>query len=127
MRVRAANALRDLAAPDSVAALRAALNDPCFTVRETAARALANLGPRIIPQLLRELPRAERCERRQIIRVLGALQSRRAVPALRALLGDPDAGVRGDAARALLAIAPQRAPAWLRGLPDNERRALLVP
>ncbi len=127
VRVRAANALRDLGTLDSAAALRAALNDPCFTVREAAARALTNLGPRVIPQLLRELPRAERLERRQIIRVLGALQSRRAVPALRALLRDPDAGVRGDAARALQTISPQRAPAWLQGLPENERAALLVP
>lgn len=43
-RVVAANALRDLGDPAAIPALIAALDDPVFTVRNTAARALVTFG-----------------------------------------------------------------------------------
>lgn len=44
LRVVAANALRDLAEPGAIPALIQALDDPVFTVRNTAARALLSFG-----------------------------------------------------------------------------------
>jgi hypothetical protein len=44
MRVVAANALRDLGDPAALPALFAALDDPVFTVRHTAARAIVSFG-----------------------------------------------------------------------------------
>jgi HEAT repeat protein len=44
VRVVAANALRDIGDPRAIPALTEALNDPVFTVRNTAARALISFG-----------------------------------------------------------------------------------
>lgn len=50
-RVVAANALRDVGETASLPALIAALNDPVFTVRHTAARAVVALGETAAPSL----------------------------------------------------------------------------
>jgi hypothetical protein len=103
-RVAAINALREIGDPAAVPDLLAALGDPVFTVREAAARALASLGAPAEKALLRALPDAEDPARRQIIRTLGGLRSRRAAGALKRLLRDSDPLVRADAAEALARI-----------------------
>jgi hypothetical protein len=100
-RVLAANALRDLGNPDDLPALLAALNDPMFTVRNTAARAVASFGFKAHRPLLRELRDSEGAGRRQIVRLLGELEVVGAVRPLRRLLNQADPGLRADVERAL--------------------------
>ncbi|HOW98685.1 MAG TPA: HEAT repeat domain-containing protein [Kiritimatiellia bacterium] len=100
-RVVAINALRDIGDPAAIPALRDALNDPFFTVREAAARALASLGRPAEQALLRALPGAKGGVRRHMVRALGAMRSRRAAGALRKLFKAEDPFVREDAAEAL--------------------------
>jgi len=52
VRVVAANALRDIGDPASIPALVQALNDPIFTVRNTAARALLSFGDNAVDYLI---------------------------------------------------------------------------
>lgn len=103
-RVAAINALRDIGDPRAIPVLLGALDDPYFTVREAAARALATLGRPAEKALLRALPGAGAPARRHIIRTLGAMRSRRAAGVLRRLLKDSDPFVRSDAAEALARI-----------------------
>lgn len=119
LRVLAANALRDIGDPLAAPYLAEALKDPYFTVRCAAARALVKLGPDAEPTLLTLLPSARVPARRQIIRVLGELRSQRSVGPLRKLLADEDPGARGDAARALREIDPQRSDKWLSDLASD--------
>jgi HEAT repeat protein len=100
-RIVAANALRDIANPAVAPYLIPLLSDRFFTVRETAARALSTLGVPAEQALLAALPSAQEPERRQVIRTLGTMKSRRAIGVLKALLKDNDPFVREDAARAL--------------------------
>lgn len=103
-RIVAANALRDIGDPAAVPHLLPLLGDRFFTVREVAARALSTLGPRAEKALLDALPAAGEPARRHIIRTLGVMRSKKAVPALKPLLEDADPLVRKDASRALAAI-----------------------
>lgn len=103
-RVAAANALGDIGDPGAVPGLIEALDDRFFTVREAAARALARPELNAERALLEALPEAGGPARRQIVRLLGQLKSRPAVPVLERLLRDEDRAVRDDAARALAAI-----------------------
>jgi HEAT repeat protein len=114
-RVVAANALRDLGDPAAIPPLIEALGDPVFTVRKTAARALASFGPAGEKAALASLPDSRGAAQRELVGVLGALRAHRAVRPLRRLLGSNDPWLREDAARALLAIEPARAAGWLRG------------
>lgn len=108
-RIVAANALRDIGDPAAVPHLLPLLGDRFFTVREVAARALSTLGPRAEQALLDALPSAGAPARRHIIRTLGVMRSKKAVPALKLLLEDADPLVREDATRALEAIAARGA------------------
>ncbi len=103
-RIVAVNALRDIGDPRAVEALIARLDDPVFTVRETAARALSTLGAPAEKALLRGLEAASPRAKRHAIRILGVMKSRRARRALRRLLDDPDPFVREDARAALSRI-----------------------
>lgn len=100
-RVLAANALRDIGHPDDLPALLAALNDPVFTVRNTAARAVASFGFKAHRPMLRELRDSEGVGRRQIVRLLGELEVLGAARPLRRLLDQADPGLRADVERAL--------------------------
>jgi HEAT repeat protein len=111
-RVAAANALRDIGSPEAVPHLAGALQDRVFTVRRTAGRALAALGEPAERYLLEALPRADRVAQREMIRILGAMKSQKAVEPLRGLLRHEEALVREDAVRALCEIAPDRAGEW---------------
>ncbi len=100
-RVLAANGLRDIGNKEDLPALIAALGDPVFTVRNTAARAVASFGRAAHRPLLQALPRSEGAARRQIVRLLGELRVPSAVRPLRRLLASEDPGLRADAGRAL--------------------------
>jgi HEAT repeat protein len=122
LRVAAANALRDIGDPRAAPALLAALDDPVFTVRKTAARALACLGRESDESLFAALSGASVRVRREIIGLFAARPSPRTVAALRACLEDPEPMVRLDAARVLLALEPRSADRWLK-----ERGIVLPP
>jgi hypothetical protein len=103
-RVAAANALRDIGDPVAVPALILALNDPVFTVREAAARALSRLGVVSERALLQALPAAKEPAKRHIIRILGAMKSRHAQRMMRQLAFGRDPWARRDAQEALRQI-----------------------
>lgn len=114
-RVTAANALGSIGARQAVPGLVAALADPYFTVRRAAGRALVSIGKPAERALLGVAgDDASGIARREAIRTLGTMRSRRAVRPLRRLLKADDRALRGEAARALLAIDPDDAPGWLR-------------
>lgn len=100
-RIVAVNALRDIGDPRAIAPLIARLDDPVFTVRKVAARALIALGPQAESALLAAAPASRPPARRELVRVLGALQSPRATAYLLNCLEDPDPYLRADAQRAL--------------------------
>jgi HEAT repeat protein len=112
-RIMAANALREIGDDRAAAFLVHSLNDPYFTVRHCAARALVELGPKAEDVLLRTLPRATPTAQRHIVTTLGDMRSRKAIKPLRKLLKHEDWGVRGDAARALRRIDPLEAGKWV--------------
>lgn len=102
IRVVAVNALRDIGDPVAVPELVTALGDPIFTVRNTAARALAVIGPAAEPALLNAYGQTDSIiEKRQILRTLCDLRSTNCIPLLEAAQSDPDRGLREDARRAL--------------------------
>ena len=103
-RIAAVNALRDIGDPAAIPYLMPLLNDPIFTVREVAARALSTLGPDAEKALLAALPDAQGLLRLYLIRTLGVMESRRAVGSLRRCLKDPDPVVRTYAQKALAQI-----------------------
>ena len=105
-RVLCANALRDLGHPEALPDLIAALGDPVFTVRNTAARAIASYGKNAHRPLREALETARDPARRQIIRLLGEMQVNWVTRPLRRLLADPDEFMRADATRALGQPAP---------------------
>ena len=87
-------------------ALVDALNDPMFTVRLTAQRALSTFGAAAEKDLLAALPASQAPARRAVVQLLGELQSRRAYRPLKALENDPDPWVRDDVREALGGIRP---------------------
>ena len=106
-RVLAANALRDIGDPRAVPDLITSLGDPMFTVRNTSARALSSLGKVAEKSILKELKTGDHeiVVKRQMIRILGEMKSRRAKTTLKRLGRDEDPGVRFDARKALDRIA----------------------
>ena len=100
-RVLAANALREFGDKQDLSILIEALGDPVFTVRNTAARAIASFGRAAHRPLLKALPESTGVARRQIVRLLGELRVDSARRPLRRLLEDADTGLRTDAGRAL--------------------------
>ena len=127
-RVLAANALRVLGNKDDLPALMAALNDPVFTVRNAAARAVASHGWAAHRPLLNALAEARGPARRQVVRLLGELRVKSAVRPLRRLLDARDEGLRVDAARALRQIDATDAARWLAGagVEQVEAEALFI-
>lgn len=119
-RVLAVNALRDIGDARAIPGLVAALNDPVFTVRKAAARALATFGEPAVEAMLAAAPASTGVERREMARTLGSMRARRAVPQLRTWLKDSDdAGLRRDVAVALRTIDPRRAPRWVGAAADQ--------
>ena len=114
-RVLAANALRDFGDKQDLSILIEALGDPVFTVRNTAARAIASFGRAAHRPLLKALPESTGVARRQIVRLLGELQVESARRPARRLLEDADAGLRADVERALreLEDGPQAEPLFV--------------
>jgi hypothetical protein len=110
-RVLAANALRDIGEDRDAIDLIAALNDPVFTVRKAASRALSDLGGNVENVLIDELPESRGLAQREMIRILGRLKSRGAINILRTMLDEPD--LAQDAADALVRISPVRAEKWI--------------
>lgn len=108
-RVAAANALRDIGDPSAAAALIAALDDPYFTVRRTAARALVLLGPDAHGAMIGALPAAGGRQLRELIAGLGETDSRRAERALSRFARHRDPAVRADAEEAMRSIRSRRA------------------
>ncbi|MCE9615712.1 MAG: HEAT repeat domain-containing protein [Lentisphaerae bacterium] len=104
-RVMAGNALRDIGDASAVPALMAALDDPIFTVRKVAARALALLGRPAEKALLAALPASRGLAQREIVRTLGAMRAKQAVKPLRKLLRQAEGGLHQDIVQALSAIA----------------------
>lgn len=100
-RILAANALRDLGDASAAPALVAALDDPLFTVRRTAARALAALGPDAVPALLTDLNNRRVTALRAAIRTLAEIGDARAVPTLKRLAEHEDPFVRREAGAAV--------------------------
>jgi hypothetical protein len=100
-RVSAANALRDIGDPRAIPHLITALGDPMFTVRNTAARALETFGKSAEKAIVKAIDDADLVPKRQMIRILGTSQSRKAARTLKTMLKDPDPGVRRDAKQSL--------------------------
>jgi HEAT repeat protein len=100
-RVTAANALRDIGDARAVPALIAALNDPYFTVRNTAQRAIVSFNKRAEEELLGALPLAKPPAQRLIVQALGQIRSDKAYRALKDLSQRGDPLVRADAREAL--------------------------
>lgn len=126
LRIRAVNALRDIGCHESVSDLVAATGDPVFTVRKAASRALAAYGTRAERQVIGALAEAEPPARRELISVLGSIQTRRSIRALRGLLKSQDPLIRETAARALLNAAPAKSGAWLEKAGINTSTLLLA-
>jgi HEAT repeat protein len=112
-RVLAANALRDIGDVRAVSGLIHALNDPFFTVRKAANRALVSFGKQIEKPALAALTEAKGRRRRELVSVLAEIRSRKAIRPLRRMLAGEDAALREDAARALWTIDPGAAGRWL--------------
>lgn len=104
-RIVAVNALRDIGDPRAVAPLIARLDDPIFTVRKVAARALVSFGAVAEPALLAAAPTSRGVARRERVRVLGELKSPDSLAYLRLCLDDADPLLRADARRALGEVA----------------------
>lgn len=80
VRVVAANALRDIGDATAIPALEAALDDPVFTVRNTAARALISFGAPAVDALRGDLPRLSPRAQEMASRCLSDLQDDAAKP-----------------------------------------------
>jgi HEAT repeat protein len=100
-RVAAANALREIGDPAAAEALVEALDDPFFTVRESAERALVALGRDARGPMIRALPNAQGAQLRCLVRALGQSQSWAARRAIRKYTNSPDAELATDAQDAL--------------------------
>ena len=112
VRIVAANALRDIGDRRALQPLIAALGDPVYTVRNTAARALVSFGAETVEPLGLALRGASDPAKRQIIRCLGDIRSKNALRHLRPLLKDGDYDTRRDAVRAIEQIQGLRAGGW---------------
>ena len=95
-RVAAVNALREIGDPSVAPKLVDALDDPFFTVRETAQRALVELGPQAEKVMIQTLPDAHDGKLRHLIRALGQSKSRAALRAIRVYAHVSDPEIRAD-------------------------------
>lgn len=108
-RLAAISSLKDAGERSAVPILTEALNDDAMVVRSAAADALARLGDvSVVPSLLEALDREDNFYkgkslwvRRHIVKALGELESRGAVPKLVELIDDQDAEVGYQAIRSL--------------------------
>jgi len=100
-RILAVNALRDISDPTTTDSLIAALSDPLFTVRMTAARALSTLGDEAQVDVLSALDTAENPAQRLLIQVLGDRGDVSAIPRLQGFLSSTNIQVVAEAANAL--------------------------
>jgi HEAT repeat protein len=101
LRILAANALRDIADPNTAEALIEALGDPVFTVRMTAARALTALGPEAQTTILAAMTPATNSTRRLLIQVLGDRGDDNVIDILELELTSDDPQVVAETANAL--------------------------
>jgi HEAT repeat protein len=100
-RVLAVNALGDIGDAQGVPHLLAALGDVRFTVRKSAARALAAMGPKAEQALVEQSRSAGVVALREIIHVWNETSPASAVSRLRELAEHADPMVRSEAAAAL--------------------------
>lgn len=100
-RILAINALKEIGDPAVAGVLVKALEDPYFTVRESAQAAIIALGPAAERTVLDELPGAPDRKRRHLIRILGHYHSWRSTRALKGCLRSESADVRAEAEAAL--------------------------
>jgi HEAT repeat protein len=133
IRWHAAAALMQLrrGAREAAPALRRAMDDPAWAVRNAAGRALEDVvDKQSVPMLAQALTDPSAETRYHVARALARVGpgSASAVPVLQAALGDPDWEVRMEAAWALAAVGPAAAatePALRDALrdPDPQVRA----
>jgi len=109
-RIVAANALRDIDDPRAIPALINALDDPFFTVRNAAARALVQMGAEAQPALLEILDQTDGLKQRQIIRTLSDMRATAAIQPLEKLRDDADDATRNDVIIALERIRTGEGP-----------------
>lgn len=113
VRVVAANALRDIADPRAVPMLVPALGDPMFTVRNTAARSILTFGATARDPLIAALDESSAGEtQRQLIRCLGDLRDKHALPHLEQFLKSDDPDTRADSRRSMDQINGFRSDSW---------------
>ena len=100
--------------------LAGALGDEHPAVKQAAAQALGKIGsrPPVIAILTQALTVGERSSRRAVVEALTQLEAKKAFPALRKALTDPDPAVRQGALAALGELGDRRA------LPDFRERLL---
>lgn len=107
-RIVAVNALRDIGDGRAVPHLVRKLDDPVFTVRKTASRALTSLARYAGPYAVRVWPDLTRRARRELIPVLATADTRAARRLFREQLRAADPFVRADAERVLDTLRPGR-------------------
>lgn len=97
VRIAASNALGELNNPEDIPALIEALGDSAFLVRNSAARALVRQGAPAKRPLRKALASSQGAQKRQVLRLLGALGAapRREVKRMAQTATDP--GLREDA------------------------------
>ena len=122
VRAVAARALARIGTPDAAEALARTLNDPSELTRLRMAENLERIGPLATEPLLEALESGD--PRAQVLAatILGNLRVAEAAPALRrAMLGDPLADVRAQAALALGRIGnPEDVPALQEAAGDED-------
>lgn len=96
-RIAACNALGDIGNSGDIPALIDALGDPALLVRNTAARALEWHGKPAKRPLSKALASSQGVQKRQILRLLGALDAAPGREVKRIAQSDADPGLREDA------------------------------
>ena len=123
-RIAAANALRDIADPRAIPALIEAAGDDVVTVRKCAARALVAIGEDAVTAVAEAAGKTRGKQQRELVLVLGRIGTKEAIEPIVAALDSTDRPLRRDAARALFALAPAGAPAYLE---TSDRQSLITP
>lgn len=113
-RIAAANALRDIGDPEAAAALIDAIGDDTVTVRKVAARALVALGADALEAVKSAAENAHGVRQRELVLVLGQLETKKALKPILAALKDADTALQRDAVRALYRFDSVRAPTYLK-------------
>lgn len=112
--------------PDSIPLLLEMFDDPAWPIRRGAAEGLARFGAAAVAPVREAMVRRgdDANQRYWLTRALVGISSLELVPGLVALLGDPDAGVRGNAREALVAMGDAAVPTLLAQLRVVETRVL---